>query len=38
MAEILDSKFVLSQWRWSVSKWREVLVLDATTGYDVLNL
>ena len=37
LAEIWDNQFVLSEWRWSASKWPEVLVLDTKTGYDVLN-
>ncbi|CAE7373456.1 RE1 [Symbiodinium sp. CCMP2592] len=37
MAEILDGKFALAQWRWSASRWKEILVLDSKTGYDVLN-
>ena len=37
LAEIWDSQFVLSEWRWSVSRWPEVLVLDTKTGCDVLN-
>ena len=37
LAEIWDANFVLQQWRWSASRWPEVLVLDSKTGYDVLN-
>ncbi|CAE7425559.1 psaC, partial [Symbiodinium necroappetens] len=37
MAEIVDVKFTLGQWLWSASRWREILVLDSKTGYDVLN-
>ena len=37
MAEIVDVKFTLGQWRWSASRWKEILVLDSKTGYDVLN-
>ena len=36
-AEIYDHAFSLASWRWSASKWKEVLVLDSETGYDVLN-
>ena len=35
--EVLDAGFVLCPGRWSASKWKEVLVLDSKTGYDVLN-
>ena len=37
LAEIWDSQFSLPLWRWSASRWAEVLVLDSKTGYDVLN-
>ena len=36
-AEMVDPEFSLSEWRWSAGKWREILVLDSKTGYDVLN-
>ena len=36
-AEMVDPEFALPEWRWSAGKWREVLVLDSKTGYDVLN-
>ncbi|CAE7326527.1 psaC [Symbiodinium sp. CCMP2456] len=37
MAEILDPNFQLAQWRWSAGQWKQVLVLDSKTGYDILN-
>ena len=37
MAEALDPGFVLSSWLWSAGRWREILVMDSKTGYDVLN-
>ncbi|CAE7682647.1 RE2 [Symbiodinium necroappetens] len=37
MAEVWDANFTLQQWRWSASRWPEVLVLDSKTGYDILN-
>ena len=36
-AEMVDPEFALAEWRWSAGKWKEVLVLDSKTGYDVLN-
>ena len=36
-AEMVDPEFSLPEWRWSAGKWREILVLDSKTGYDVLN-
>eukprot|EP00439_Symbiodinium_sp_Y106_P026614 s3337_g3.t1 len=37
MSEILDPHFQLPTWQWSASQWKEILVLDSKTGYDVLN-
>ena len=37
LAEIWDSGFRLQAWQVSAAKWRLVLVLDAKTGYDVLQ-
>ena len=36
-AELYDAAFSLPAWRWSASRWKEILVLDSKTGYDVLN-
>ena len=37
MGEILDHQFSLPAWQWSANQWKEILVLDSKTGYDVLN-
>ena len=37
MAELLDHQFSLQDWKWFSSKWKHYLVIDAKTGYDVLN-
>ena len=37
MAEIWDPQFTLQFWRWSTSRWSEILVLDSKTGYGALN-
>ena len=37
MGEILDPHFTLPAWQWSANMWKEVLVLDSKTGYDVLD-
>jgi hypothetical protein len=37
LAELLNAKFELRRWKWYASRWRHYLVIDAKTGYDVLN-
>ena len=37
MAESMHQDFQLSHWLSWVSKWRQILVLDSRTGYDLLN-
>ncbi|CAE7216981.1 psaC [Symbiodinium sp. CCMP2592] len=37
MGEILDHQFSLPAWQWSANLWKEILVLDSKTGYDVLS-
>lgn len=37
MAELVEQSFELRHWKWYASKWRHYLVIDAKTGYDVLN-
>ena len=37
MAELLDHQFSLQDWKLFSSKWKHYLVIDAKTGYDVLN-
>ena len=36
-AEVVLKGFELRRWKWHASKWSHYLVLDAKTGYDVLN-
>ena len=37
IAEVLKQNFVLQEWKWWASHWKHYLVIDAKTGYDVLN-
>ena len=37
LAELMMPKFELRRWKWFASRWRHYLVIDAKTGYDVLN-
>ena len=37
MAELTLGRFSLSSWKWFSSTWKHYLVIDAKTGYDVLN-
>ena len=37
LAEVLKKNFVIQEWKWWSSHWKHYLVIDATTGYDVLN-
>ena len=37
MAEVLLPGFDLKRWKWHASMWRHFLVIDAKTGFDVLN-
>ena len=37
MAELTLARFRLSSWKWFSSTWKHYLVIDAKTGYDVLN-
>eukprot|EP00913_Durusdinium_trenchii_P032182 g30134.t1 len=37
MAEALEKGFSFKHWLSSVSKWRQVAVMDSKTGYDLLN-
>ena len=37
LAELLNHKFELKRWKWYASRWKHYLVIDAKTGYDVLN-
>ena len=37
LAEMLHQDFQLKSWITVVSKWRQILVMDSRTGYDLLN-
>lgn len=37
IAELTNHRFELRRWKWYASRWRHYLVIDAKTGYDVLN-
>ena len=37
LAELMMKNFELRRWKWFASRWRHYLVIDAKTGYDVLN-
>ena len=37
LAELTNRQFDLKKWKWYASRWRHYLVIDAKTGYDVLN-
>ena len=37
LAEVWDPSFSLPAWRWSAGRWKEILVLDSKTGYDMLK-
>eukprot|EP00435_Cladocopium_sp_Y103_P053936 s805_g17.t1 len=37
LAELTNSHFELRRWKWYASRWRHYIVIDAKTGYDVLN-
>eukprot|EP00435_Cladocopium_sp_Y103_P067474 s325_g30.t1 len=37
LAEVLNPNFELKRWKWYASRWKHYLVIDAKTGYDVLN-
>ena len=37
LGELLVPTFELKRWKWFASRWRHYLVIDAKTGYDVLN-
>eukprot|EP00435_Cladocopium_sp_Y103_P017212 s2419_g4.t1 len=37
LAELTNHRFELRRWKWYASRWRHYLVIDAKTGYDVLN-
>ena len=37
LGELLVPTFELRRWKWFASRWRHYLVIDAKTGYDVLN-
>ena len=37
LSEMLHRNFLLSEWKLWASKWRHFLIIDAKTGFDVLN-
>ena len=37
LGEILIKQFDLKRWKWHASAWKHFLVIDAKTGFDVLN-
>lgn len=37
LSEMLHHNFLLSEWKLWASKWRHFLIIDAKTGFDVLN-